>query len=242
MKESGGKSHSRGGSRIFRHGDPLPFRPPQGDPAIEEISDHIGKHLGPVDSVFHEMVSDTVHIDVHIVKPNDESPYYRLVTSGMSDLPMTLPKGIPAPRFVELFATLPSNWKLDQKSFEQEEWYWPIRMLKTLARFPHKYRTWLGWGHTVPNGDPPEPYCKGTGLCCAILLPSITAPPGFQSLRIRDDKQVAFFSVVPLYSEEMEFKLEHGCDKLMDRFDQHHVNDLISPKRRSAMRRRFWLW
>ncbi|MFQ8729788.1 MAG: suppressor of fused domain protein [Enterocloster bolteae] len=24
--------------------------------------------------------------------------------------------------------------------------YWPIRLIKYLARFPHEYSTWLGWG------------------------------------------------------------------------------------------------
>ena len=31
------------------------------------------------------------------------------------------------------------------------ERFWPIQMLKFLARFPHEYKTWLGWGHTIPN-------------------------------------------------------------------------------------------
>ena len=75
---------------------------------IEAISAHIERHLGPVSGVFHEIISDLVHIDVHVVPANDHCPYLRLVTSGMSDLPMTVPAEVDAdvPRYMELMVTL----------------------------------------------------------------------------------------------------------------------------------------
>lgn len=91
------------------------------------------------------MASDTVHIDVHFVKPSAEFPFIRLVTSGMSDLPMTTPPEVAVPRYIELMMTLPADWKLDQSALEDENWYWPIGFLKYFARLPHKYQTWLGW-------------------------------------------------------------------------------------------------
>src|SRR5690606_33353617 len=118
---------------------------------IEEISNHIERYLGPVSSVFHELVSDTIHIDVHMVLPNEGCEDVRLVTSGMSDLPMSVPEDAGCPGFAELMVTLPAGWKLDQASFQDENWYWPVRLLKSLARLPHKHATWLGFGHTVPN-------------------------------------------------------------------------------------------
>ena len=36
-------------------------------------------------SVFHELVSDIVHIDVNIIPPDNGRDYYVLWTSGMSD-------------------------------------------------------------------------------------------------------------------------------------------------------------
>gem|GEM_PF-6439728 len=41
----------------------------------------------------------------------------------------------------------------------------------------------LGAGHTVPNGDPAEPYAANTQLCCALLAPPSIAPDGFETLR-----------------------------------------------------------
>ncbi|MCX7217965.1 MAG: suppressor of fused domain protein [Burkholderiales bacterium] len=233
---------SLAGNPIYRHSDPAPWTAPQGEEFIQEISDHIEKHLGPVETVFHEVISDTVHIDVHIVKPTLEFPFVRLVTSGMSDLPMTTPDGVDVPKYVELMISLPSNWKTDQASFDNESWYWPIRLIKGLARLPHKYQTWLGFGHTVPNGDPAEPYAPNTSLCGAIVLPSVSAPAGFQTLEILGVKTVTFYSVVPLYAKEMEFKLRLGTDKLLDRFDKKGINDVVSLERSDATVKRFGLW
>lgn len=144
---------------------------------------------------------------------------------------MTTPAGATAPPFVELMVTLPADWKLDQESFEDENWYWPVRQLKYLARLPHKYQTWLGWGHTVPNGDPAEPYAPNTKLCGAIVLPSITVPDAFHTLRIDDQKTITFLSVVPLYAEEMNLKLRSGTDELLKRLGKNDVTDVVSTTR-----------
>jgi len=213
---------SLSGSPILLHGEETPWAMPQGEQYIEEISNHIEEHLGPVASVFHEIVSDTVHIDVHFVKPTERFPFVRLVTSGMSDLAMVTPEGTDVPRFTELLITLPKDWRLDQASFNDENWYWPVRLIKSLARLPHKYATWLGLGHTVPNGDPAEPYASDTVLCGAIILPSVTAPNQFHQLRIDKEKEIVFYSVVPLYKEEMQLKLNMGADKLRSSGNQRH--------------------
>jgi len=233
---------SLSGSPIYRHSEPTPWEASKGEEFIQEISAHIEKHLGPVETVYHEVVSDTVHIDVHIVKPTVESPFIRLVTSGMSDLPMTTPDDVGVPKYAELMITLPADWKIDQASFKDESWYWPIRLIKGLARLPHKYQTWLGFGHTVPNGDPAEPYAPNTDLCGAIVLPSVTVPSEFQVLEIPGIKTVTFYSVVPLYAQEMEFKLRHGTDKLLDRFDRKGLKDVVSVKRADVTVKRFGAW
>jgi hypothetical protein len=231
---------SLSGQPIYHHGEPAPFTVPQGEECIAEISDHIEQHLGPVSTVFHEIVSDTVHIDVHIVPPTDSFSAIRLITSGMSDLRMTVPEGSGCPEFAELMVTLPAHWKLDQASFEDESWYWPIRLLKSLARLPHKHATWLGFGHTVPNGDPAEPYAPRTPFTGAIVLPPVTTPPDFSQLSIPGVKDIQFYSLVPLFQEEMDLKLRQGADELLARFDRHGVNDYIDLKRKNVAKRRMW--
>ena len=65
---------------------------------------------------------------------------------------------------------LPADWKLDQESMKDEKWYWPIRLLKSLARLPINCDSWLGHGHTVENR---EPFADNTKLCTAMVIPDM---------------------------------------------------------------------
>ena len=240
MPESKDPELTPSGSPIYRHGEPAGWQPPEGEMCLEQISEHIERHLGKVRSVLHELVSDTVHIDVHIVGPDDDC--IRLVTSGMSDLPMTVPEGAGASPHAELMITLPPHWRLDEASFKSEQWYWPVHLLKAMARLPHKHATWFGFGHTIPNGDPARPYAPDTKLCGAIVLPPVTVPPEFRELRIDADKTIVFYSLVPLYQEEMDLKLRKGADALLDKFDAKGINDLVEVDRNNVARKRFGLF
>ncbi|WP_313206361.1 suppressor of fused domain protein [Stenotrophomonas sp.] len=230
---------SPGGSPILVHSREKDFTPAQGESHIEAISAHIERHLGPISGVFHEIISDLVHIDVHVVPANEQFPYLRLVTSGMSDLPMTLPEGAPGSAYMELMVALPADWPISDDAFEDERNYWPVRLLKTLARLPHEYDTWLGFGHTIPNGHPAEPYAPGVGFDGAIVLPPVTAPEDFGTLQLDDARTIEFMSIVPLYPEEMDLKLKKDAEALLDRFDAKNIQDVIVPGRVNVARKRF---
>ncbi|QYK06874.1 suppressor of fused domain protein [Shewanella zhangzhouensis] len=234
---------SMSGAPIFRYTDgEKEWEAPTGEECIEEISNHIEQYIGEVSMVFHELISDTVHIDVHHVKPTPERPFHTLVTSGMSDLKMSVPENVDSTHYMELMVTLPEYWQIDDESFKDERWYWPVRQLKFLARFPHKFDTWLAWGHTIPNGDPAEAYADNTKLSGAIILPSVNVPEGFSSLEIDNDKVIEFYSIVPLYDEEMKLKLNKGSDLLLDKFDKHGISDIIVTDRKNVAKKRFGLF
>lgn len=245
---------SKSGNPIYRYEEvnPKEYRPAIGkEDNIEAISKHIEQHIGKIESVFHELVSDLVHIDVHWVKPTDHFPFHSLVTSGMSDIPMTVPEGLEEHRYAELCILLPSDWNIDGKDlqtmeapFNNENNYWPVRWLKTIARFPHEYKTWVGWGHTIPNGEDAEPYAENTKFGCMLLLPSLTLGPDFHSLKINEEKTINIYCLYPLYKQEMDFKLKKGSDDLLDKFDKFHVSDIVNVSRQNTCLKKglFGLW
>jgi hypothetical protein len=230
------EERSESGAPIYRHAArDRNFEPAHGDAkSVEAIDRHLTRHLGPVETVLHEIVSDRVHVDVHVIKPAPNRNFWTLVTSGMSDRPMTVPAGAEKYRHAEVMLSLPPAWPLSQEAFKDERYYWPIRWLKLLARLPHEFETWLGTGHTVPNGDPAEPYASNTKLCCMMLAPPVLVPAEFRSLVVNDDKTIHFWAALPLYREEMDFKLKKGSDPLFDRFDQHGVSELLDPARKNV--------
>ena len=232
---------SPGGSRIYRHTrerEPDATKHSQDYDAIET---HIEKHLGPIDSVVPEIVSDAVHIDVLHVPPTDTRPVHTLVTAGMSARPMAVPSGTDSPRYLELMVTLPRTWRIGEDALKDEQWYWPIRQLKTLARLPHVYDTWLGWGHTVPTDNPPKPLAPNTKLCGAIIVPSLLVPEDFFELKIAAHT-IAFFGIVPLYKEEMDLKLQKGAGELFEKLIDAGIKDLVDPSRRNVAKKRFGLF
>lgn len=230
---------SESGSPIYRYKETEKnqFEGASGQPSIEEISNHIEKHIGPIHMVFHELVSELVHIDVHWVKPTEEHPYHTLVTSGMSDKAMNTPEGLEGCDYAELSICLPKDWKVSEESFKHEKNYWPIRWLKYLARFPHEYNTWLGYGHTIPNGDPAESFTENTNLNSMVLLPSVIFDEEFHTLKL-DNKLINFYTLVPLYKEEVDLKLKKGIEALFDGFDKYHINDIIEINRINTAKRK----
>ena len=46
----------------------------------------------------------------------------------------------------------------------------------------------------------------------------------------------------PLYREEMDFKLQHGCDLLYEKLDAIGVTELLDLRRTNACARRFGWW
>lgn len=232
------------GTPIYRHQPrERPFELAEGDEsAIEAITGHIEKHIGPPATVFHELLSDLIHVDVHLVAPTAERNYYTLITSGMSDRPMSPPEGAEELRYAELVLCLPPDWPLTDDAFNDEANYWPIRWLKTLARLPHEYNTWLWATHTVPNGDPAQPFADNTKLCCQLLLKPVLFPPAFHTLSINDQKTIHFLTVVPLYREEMNFKLSTGLDPLLARLDAVGVTELINIRRKNACKKWFGIF
>lgn len=200
---------------------------PTGDQRlIEAVCEHVEMHLGPIEVVFHEKRSEHVHIDVYRVGPSEALPYYKLVTSGVSERPMNGPI-----EYVELLVLLPADRKLDFADFSDERNYWPVRWLKKVGILPHDQDTWLGPGHTIPNGDPPIPLAPNTKLCCIQLEPPMSVPRSFWSVEVDRHRVVSFLTLVPIYPEELEFKIRYGSDALLERFDSYGVTDVVNLER-----------
>ena len=140
-----------------------------------------------------------------------------LVTSGMSDLEMNVPSDTGAPRRVELifYCVEPHREYIDT--------------MRWLAHFPHDQRTWIGAGHTVPNGDPPAPFWGSKTLDTVLFVPPIVKKDATLPLELQPGGEgVHFLWMVPLTTPECNLKLERGLAAILDLFEQNrhpHVFD-----------------
>lgn len=217
---------------------PKNYDTPSGDPNLGDdssqdlaaLSQHIGEWWGE-GVVFHEIVSEYVHVDVHTCPPTAERPYHVLVTTGMSDRAMAAPEGFAQHRHCELMLALPPTWPMDQDSFQEERNWWPLRHLKQTARFPHVYETWLWYSHTVGNGNDLTPVAPGVPFVgFALSIPTL-CPDGARKSRIREGKEVHFFALIPLHEAEIKFAWEHGTAALFEKLDDAGVNELVDVTR-----------
>ena len=185
-----------------------------------KVATYIDQQFGCSEFDMHEMVSPDIHCDIAIVPPTEEQPYYKLVTMGAGAYKMTLPKEMKSNVCdrAEYVVFLPKDWNLES---DKEEDYWPVRMLKTVARLPIRTDSWLCWTHTVQLSDDGSPVAEDAQFNSCVLLPSM-GKEGQEVLPLKLSlfgKRVAFYQLYPLYPEELEFKLSHSFEELVDRMD-----------------------
>ena len=201
---------------------------------MEAIEGHIQQYFGEFENVFHELSSPDIHVDICVVPPSKERNYYTLVTMGMGAHRMNVPEELAEYKLerAELAIALPKDWKLKHEDLKNERWYWPIRLLKDLARLPITCDTWLGWGHTTDNQ---EPYANNTQLCAAILTGPQGTEDGSEVCPLPNGEEVNFYQVIPLYRDEMDFKLAHDADALLDKMEG--ISFVVNPNRQDAITR-----
>jgi hypothetical protein len=213
-----GPETTPGGSRIIRYGGQEFDKPQFGVSAENQIEfaqqraalyeELFGKGGG---TVWHEMLPLVPHIDVYTHEPNHGGrDFFTLVTSGMSDFRMSLPAGAGvqyARAELILYTSTPKREYLE--------------LLRRLAHFPHDNHTWLGPGHTMPNGQPPELMFGSKVLDALFFIPTIVHPDKEIGKRLRlDGDPVSFLWVVPITSRECDLKLNQGTGALLDLFER----------------------
>lgn len=201
---------------------------------MSAIEQHIKNTFGEFENVFHELVSPDIHVDICVVPPSEERDYCTLVTMGMGAHRMNVPEELAEYKLerAELAIALPADWKLDQESMKDEKWYWPIRLLKSLARLPIASDTWLGFGHTMDNK---ENFAENTKLCAAILTGPQSTEEGGEVCTLPGGEEVNFYQVIPLYEDELDYKLEHDVDALLNKM--RGISFVVNPTRQNAITR-----
>ena len=188
------------------------------------------ERFGPVDqNAVQELVPvmDGLSVAINCIRPNEQHPYLVLFTNGMSELPMKVPEEQADWQLAELVMHLPLDWRLPTDANVDPKWLWPVQWLRKMAYFPHLNDTWLGLPATiVSSDDPPVPLGPNVDQTCLLLVPDFANldPP----LKRSDGSAVHFFTVVPLYTEERDYELQHGMEEFFEQFVDNEVPMVVN--------------
>ena len=207
---------------------------------IEELDAFITEMFGEYKNVFHEIASPDIHLDVCIVDPTDEEPYYKLVTMGAGAYKMQIPEKWSKYQldYAEYVIYLPGDWNLHGDWAVDgggETDYWPVRTLKDIARLPIQCDTWLSYGHTAQRDEEGSAYAPNTRLN-SVVLNYAENKKGDIRLIMSSGKVINFYEVIPLYPEELAFKMENGAEALFKKLKEKNIPyKVLDINRKSGM-------
>jgi hypothetical protein len=192
---------------------------------LDRRDEYFRRVFGECDKVYHETIPMIPHIDVHVFPTRHEDvDFFTLVTTGMSDLPMT-----PSPDH----EGAPTRAELLMYVSEPRTRY--IEVMRMLAHLPHDLASWFDYAHTVPNGSPPAPlFDEDSKLDTFVFMPPILCSDDelLNSFQI-DGEPVRLLWTVPITTSECNLKLEQGYLALMDLFDDNEFSPVLSGDRES---------
>lgn len=197
------------------------------------IRNHIETYYGAIDKIMYGVVSEGIYMNLALILPTEEKKYYQIVTIGMGAYQMELPEEKVErdgeDNRIELMLTLPEDWNFSSK---EEKDIWSLRWMEILAMIPIKQNTWLGWGSSITNSEEERLSSEENIKFSGIVL---SVPNGIQEggevCTFSDGTSVHFYQMLPVYKEEMEFKLKNGFIELLKRFVEYDLEHVIKAQR-----------
>ena len=197
---------------------------------LDAITEHTEAILGPATQHLHEHYSPDIHVDLIHYAPTVDRDFHYLVTSGMSDQPMTDDGSAIDEPLMELVLALPAHWDISEEGFKNPDMFQPVKLLKQLARYPHANRTYLDKYHTVPVGDEPllSPM-KAVMFMAPVLIPELGQP-----LELPTGGRVRFMAIYLLHQDELDLNLQGELDKLFEGFEENEATEIYDLSRPSV--------
>lgn len=171
----------------------------------------IMKQFGAFEVVNVEQTSEEMEVKIAVIPPQQENEYYTLVTMGLGAYEMNVPDELKSHQleFAELVAYVPANWDLESG---EEKYRWVFHWLRHMARFPITKKSWIGFGRSMKQE---KAFHTETELNSILFLNASVA----ENLRLPSGKKINFYVMMPLYAEEIQYKIETNAQKLLEKFD-----------------------
>lgn len=166
------------------------------------------------------------------------SPVTLIMTDGLSDYKMPVPEKLAGYEFNELYFCLPSYWEWEDLENPNMNWIFP--WIKRLAKHVVDKQTWFGHGHTMPCGKEMESLSPKMKQNHFILMNPMLCSLELEPIKL-GDKSVNFLAITPIFPDEMDYKQGKGTFKLIRKFEQHGISELLDDFRSTVLRSKWRL-
>ena len=161
-----------------------------------------------------------------------------LVTNGLSDYLMPVPKKLAGNEYNEIYFCLPSYWDLIDS--ENPQMNWVFEWIQRIAAYVLEKKTWLGNGHTMPCGSEMKslsPTMRQNHFFFSdpVLLENELLPIEMC------EKSVHFLAIIPIFGEEMDYKQGKGTFKFQQKLRTHGVTEKLDDYRGSTLKSKWRL-
>lgn len=200
---------------------------------MSQLKEALEKKFG-VNNVSDFSYEEEDYINLLKIDIDARTSYTLIMTDGMSNYKMPVPENSKYNAFNELYFCLPSYW--DLKDLENPNMNWPFKTLQKLAKNVIENETWYGPGHTISNGNPPEPISQNMKQEYFLIATPIELEDRLLPL-ILSGKQINFLSVIPLFKDEFEHRSGRNYTKWIRKFRLRNGNEVLDDFRSSKVKR-----
>lgn len=193
--------------------------------ATPKLSDFIIQHLdgqiGPLKSV---LLSDS-GVDIYAGHVPEGQQHVTLFTTGVGG---GAAGGNADGRFIGLKIMLPTSWEADSAFKGSSDNGWPIEWLKTFAEELKSGRMALRDRFTViTNGEPQKKIAPAVGFTAFMLAKDPSPLFNFETGK----GPVTYYTMFPLYPEEVALERNSDIPSLLNRFSEAGVGTIVIPDR-----------
>jgi hypothetical protein len=166
-------------------------------------------------------------------------PVTVMMTNGLSDYTMPVMDKWKGREHNELFFCLPAYWDMDD--LENPHFNWVYEWIFKLETFVREKQTWFGPGHTIPCGNPPAPLSPTMKQEYLVFLDPLFLQDLLLPLETAG-KTIYFLAIVPLFGDELDYKMGKSTFKLLKKFAAKKVDERLDDYRPSVLKSRMFFF
>jgi hypothetical protein len=197
---------------------------------IAQLEDRFGTHrVHKISNPLHpEQTLIRLYLELNV-------PLTVIMTHGLSEYKMPVTEKWIGREYNELCMCVPGYWDLEDTV--NPNFSWVYAWLFRLESFVREKETWFGPGHTIPAGNPIAQISPLLKQEYFIFSDPLSLKEELKPI-VDAEKTIHFLCVIPIFGDELDYKIGKGTFKFFKRFISRKNTEVIDDYRSSMLNSR----